>query len=63
MTPWSVHKKDSPSDRVDEDEEYQSEEVMLERRMIRKMIGVITLVLGLGLVFNALLTILGRLNE
>ncbi len=63
MTRWSVHKKDFRLDRADEDEEYESEEVILERRMLRKVIGVITLIVGLGLVFNALITILDHLNE
>lgn len=63
MTRWSVHKKDFHLDRADEDEEYESEQVILERRMLRKVIGVITLIVGLGLVFNALITILDHLNE
>jgi len=63
MTRWSVHKKDSRLDRADEDEEYESEEGILERRMLRKVIGVITLIAGLGLVFNALITILSHLDE
>lgn len=63
MTRWSVPKKYFGLDRHDEDEEYESEEVILERRMLRRVIGALTLIVGLGLVLDALITILSQLNE
>lgn len=49
--------------RKEENEERESEEYIQERRAFRFAIGVLALIVGLGLVFNAVSEILDRLME